>query len=109
MTASTSELSTMLPPRDVEAAVLHWLISKNRSSRPPVVMAKLLAFIVALHQRGMPFDRRAVAEALSLNFYSQEHVLRSALDYGHLAQVYYVPSNELLAVVEAVCTMAGAA
>lgn len=92
-------IAVVVPPRDVELAVLNWLIASNNVGRPPRLMAKLLSYVAALDERRLPFDRVAVAEALSLNVYTQDTMMRLALARGHIREAYYVPCPALSAIV----------
>jgi hypothetical protein len=99
--------ASLRAPKAVETGVLRWLIDKHGAGRPPTAMAKLLAMLVIVNEQGLSFDRRTVAEALELNLYTQDSMLRSALEAGHIA-AYYLPSPELVSVVNAARLLVGA-
>lgn len=98
----------------VADALADFLRAKRGADRPPHKAATLLALIVELHKRGLPFpSRQAVADAVGCSVQAVDYTLGVYLAEGWLDQAvgvregnvakfpsvvrdrFYVPSQEL--------------
>lgn len=103
-------------PRATASMILDFLMAKYPIKRPPLGTANLLAFIVELNKRGMPFPtRHLAAEHVGMSVFGMDGAIAASLARGLITMEYeihegniarregvvkhrhYVPSGELLA------------
>jgi hypothetical protein len=72
-------------PQHVIDGLVQFLIEEQRMCRPPEQAARLLAYIVQLHKKGMPWpSRREVSERLGISIATIDAAISARLADGYI-------------------------